>query len=105
MMEPGTWATAPGHRGLGLQDAIVGSQPHRGTELGKAVKPLLSRDRLIVITDEQGQGSVPQMKGYMMNVASNRNGVGYGQWLQINGRSDKVLNYIVKYEAIARNDA
>jgi 60 kDa SS-A/Ro ribonucleoprotein len=95
----------PGRRGFGLRDAIVGSQPHGGTELGKAVKALPGRDRLIVITDEQSHDPVPQMKGYLINVASNRNGVGYGQWLQINGRSDKVLNYIVKYEAIARNDA
>jgi 60 kDa SS-A/Ro ribonucleoprotein len=39
------------------------------------------------------------MKGYMINVASNKNGVGYGQWLHIDGWSDKVLDYIVKYES------
>ena len=37
-------------------------------------------DRLIVITDEQSHDSVPapRGKGYVINVASNRNGVGYG---------------------------
>lgn len=92
----------PGRRGFALRDAIVKSQPHGGTELGKAVKSLPPRDRLIVITDEQSHDPVPQMKGYLINVASNKNGVGYGQWLHIDGWSDKVLDYIAKYEA---NDA
>jgi len=89
----------PGRRGFALRDSIVGSQPHGGTELGNAVKSLPTRDRLIVITDEQSHDPVPQMKGYLINVASNRNGVGYGQWLHIDGWSDKVLDYIAKYEA------
>lgn len=89
----------PGRRGFALRDAVTGSQPHGGTELGKAVKALPARDRLIVITDEQSHDPVPQMKGYLINVASNRNGVGYGQWLHIDGWSDKVLTYIVKYES------
>jgi 60 kDa SS-A/Ro ribonucleoprotein len=89
----------PGRRGFALRDAITGSQPHGGTELGKAVGSLPARDRLIVITDEQSHDPVPQMKGYMINVASNKNGVGYSQWLHIDGWSDKVLDYIVKYES------
>ena len=92
----------PGRRGFALRDAITGSQPHGGTELGKAVGSLPARDRLIVITDEQSHDPVPQMKGYMINVASNKNGVGYGTWLHIDGWSDKVLDYIVKYEATGR---
>jgi hypothetical protein len=39
------------------------------------------------------------MKGYLINVASNRTGVGYGTWLHIDGWSDKVLDYIVRWEA------
>ncbi|WP_406694528.1 TROVE domain-containing protein [Singulisphaera sp. Ch08] len=89
----------PGRRGFALRDAITRSQPHGGTELGKAVRLLPARDRLIVITDEQSHDSVPQIKGYLINVASNQNGVGYGQWIHIDGWSDKVLDYIVKYEA------
>jgi len=91
----------PSRRGFALRDAIVGSQPHGGTELGKAVTSLPPRDRLIVITDEQSHDPVPQMKGYLINVASNQNGVGYGQWLHIDGWSDKVLDYIAKYEEAA----
>jgi 60 kDa SS-A/Ro ribonucleoprotein len=92
----------PGRRGFALRDSVTKSQPHGGTELGKALKALPPCDRLIVITDEQSHDPVPQMKGYLINVASARNGVGYGAWLHIDGWSDKVLDYIVRYEG---NDA
>ena len=95
----------PGRRGFALRDAVAGSQAHGGTELGKAVKALPPRDRLIVITDEQSRDPVPQTNGYLINVASNRNGVGYGQWVHIDGWSDKVLDYIANHEPTARNDA
>jgi 60 kDa SS-A/Ro ribonucleoprotein len=95
----------PGHRGFALRDAVTGSQPHGGTELGKAVSSLPEGDRLIVITDEQSHDKVPQRKGYMINVASAKNGVGYGQWVHIDGWSDQVLDYIIKYEASDRKDA
>ncbi len=71
---------------------ITGSQPHGGTELGKAIGGLPACERLIVITDEQSHDRVPDRKGYMINVASNKNGVGYGTWLHIDGWSDKVLD-------------
>jgi 60 kDa SS-A/Ro ribonucleoprotein len=89
----------PGRRGFALRDAITGSQPHGGTELGNAIRRLPACDRLIVITDEQSHDRVPDRKGYMVNVASNQNGVGYGTWLHIDGWSDKVLDYIARYEA------
>jgi hypothetical protein len=88
--------------GFGLRDAITGSQSHGGTELGKAVRGLPVCERLIVITDEQSHDSVPDRKGYLINVASNKNGVGYGTWLHIDGWSDKVLDYIARYEAAER---
>jgi 60 kDa SS-A/Ro ribonucleoprotein len=91
----------PARRGFALRDAIVQSQQHGGTALGQAVATIVANaqfDRLIVITDEQSRDSVPQVKGYMINVASNKNGVGYGSWLHIDGWSDKVLDYIMRYE-------
>lgn len=88
----------PGRRGFALRDAVTGSQSHGGTELGKAVATLPACDRLIVITDEQSHDSVPQRAGYMINVASAKNGVGYGQWVHIDGWSDKVLDYVVQHE-------
>ena len=89
----------PGRKGFALRDAIAGSQPHGATVLGKAIGRLPEFDRLIVITDEQSHDSVPDRKGYMVNVASNKNGVGYGTWLHIDGWSDKVLDYIARWEA------
>lgn len=86
-------------RGFALRDAIIGSQPHDGTYLGGALKALPATERIIVITDEQSADSVPDMKGYMINVASNKNGVGYGTWLHIDGWSDKVLDYIIRHES------
>lgn len=89
----------PARRGFGLRDAILNSQPSNGTMLGAALKGLPKHERLIVITDEQSQDNVPQMKGYLINVASNQNGVGYGRWVHIDGWSDKVLDYIVQHDA------
>ena len=95
----------PGRRGFALRDAVTGSQPHGGTELGKAVGSLPASDRLIVITDEQSHDKVPQRQGYLINVASAKNGVGYGQWVHINGWSYQVLDYIIKYDVGDRKDA
>lgn len=55
-----------------------------------------SYDLLIVITDEQAHDSVPapKGKGYVINVASNKNGVGYGKWTHIDGWSESVVEYI-----------
>lgn len=104
-----TLVEVPARRGFALRDAIDKSQPHGGTELGKAVKeltsnPALTHDRLIVITDEQSQDRVPEVNGYMINVASNKHGVGYGKWLHIDGWSDRVIDYIVAYETVLTDE-
>jgi 60 kDa SS-A/Ro ribonucleoprotein len=53
-------------------------------------------DRLIVITDEEAHDRVlaPSGKGYLINVASYKNGVGYGKWTHIDGWSESVIAYI-----------
>lgn len=61
----------------------------------------LATDRLIVITDEQAAGPVPDPahgKGYMVNVASAKNGVGYGAWTHVDGWSEAIVDYIVASE-------
>jgi 60 kDa SS-A/Ro ribonucleoprotein len=60
-------------------------------------------DRIVVITDEQAHDHVgsPRGKGYAINVASNRNGVGYGEWTHIDGWSEAVVDYIVELESAA----
>jgi hypothetical protein len=57
-------------------------------------------DRIIVITDEQSHDRVPapKGKGYVINVASARNGVGYGAWSHIDGWSEAVIDYIRELE-------
>jgi len=105
----------PPRRGFALRDAIDRSQSHNATYLGKAVEKLNARepyDRLIVITDEQAHDTVPgprswsdgqpalsspkgpRPSGYVINVASYKNGVGYGKWTHIDGWSESVVEYI-----------
>jgi 60 kDa SS-A/Ro ribonucleoprotein len=96
----------PARRGFALRDAIDASQPHSGTLLGNAVEWLNKSeryDRLIVITDEQAHDRVPapKGKGYVINVASYSNGVGYGKWTHIDGWSDSVIEYIRMLESPA----
>jgi hypothetical protein len=96
----------PARRGFALRDAIDRSQSHGATYLGKAVEELNGReryDRLIVITDEQAHDSVsgPKGKGYVINVASYQNGIGYGKWTHIDGWSESVVDYIRTLESTA----
>lgn len=119
----------PSRHGFALRDAIVNSQQHSGTPLGLAVKCVyenkgfkqstanfgwqgtaainyngqgLTPNRLVVITDEQSHDNVqdPNGLGYMINVASNSNGIGYGAWTHIDGWSEAVVNYLRAYEQI-----
>jgi hypothetical protein len=93
----------PARRGFALRDAIDASQPHSGTSLGNALELLNKNERynrLIVITDEQAHDRVPAPKGngYVINVASYQNGVGYGKWTHIDGWSEAVIEYVRELE-------
>lgn len=93
----------PDRRGFALRDAIYNSQKHGGTWLGQAVSAIDrsdTYDRLIVLTDEQSHDPVPNPKGrgYMLNVAAYKNGVGYGPWSHVDGWSENVLTYIQSLE-------
>lgn len=94
----------PPRKGMAGIDSIIKSQPHGGTRLGEAITALnenVKYDRLIVITDEQSASCVPgpKGKGYMINVASNKNGVGYHEWTHIDGFSENVILFIVETES------
>ncbi len=95
----------PSRRGFALRDAIDASQRHNSTQLGAAVDGLNKKeryDRLIVITDEQAHDRVPASKGkgFAINVASHKNGVGYGKWTHIDGWSESVIEYIRALETM-----
>jgi len=93
----------PPRKGMAGVDTIRKSQQHGLTELGCALNHLhriLSYDRIIVITDEQSHDRVPEPQGvgYMINVASYQNGVGYGKWNHIDGFSENVIRWIYELE-------
>ncbi|MBW7968175.1 TROVE domain-containing protein [Bradyrhizobium sp. BR 10289] len=91
----------PPRRGFALRDAIINSQAHSGTWLGKAVTEIDRKgDRLIVFTDEQSHDQVhePKARGTMVNVASYQHGVGHGAWTRVNGFSEAVVAWIAASE-------
>ena len=104
----------PPRRGFALRDALAATKSNwsRGG-LAVAAANRDGYDRIIVLTDGQwhysdtttvhgyGEGD-PQTvapapltrQAYMINVASYKNGVGYGKWMNIDGWSDSVVDYI-----------
>jgi len=91
-------------RGFALVKALCDSQPHGGTQLGRAMQTIDSQtcyDRVIVFTDEQSYDcpASPRGLGYLVNVASYENGVNHGAWHEINGFSEAVIDYIQAFEA------
>jgi hypothetical protein len=98
----------PDRRGMALRDALEASQPHSGTYLGAAVTQVEKEcrggyDRMVVITDEQSHDRMPapKAKGYVVNVASNQNGVGYGEWTHVDGWSEAIVDYIAELESVS----
>jgi len=97
----------PPRRGFALRDAMETSLRHGGTRLGAALALVEEQavlepyDRIVVITDEQSADRVPAPtgRGYMVNVASAKNGVGYGKWTHIDGWSEAVIEYIRELES------
>ncbi|SFS02008.1 TROVE domain-containing protein [Granulicella pectinivorans] len=92
----------PPRRGFALRDAMESSQQHGGTNLGAALDAIREPyDRIVVITDEQSHDRVPapRGRGYLINVASAQNGVGYDAWNHIDGFSEAVVQYIHEMES------
>ena len=94
-------AIVPPRRGFALADAI--QKGHGGgTDTAKALalanqKPY---NRIIVITDEQTHTVIgnPKGLGYFINVATYKNGIGYGAWNHIDGFSESVIDWIRQFE-------
>lgn len=93
-------------RGFGMLAALNEVRKPNGTYLGKAVKHIYKEfpecDRIIVITDEQSadRPPEPQGHGYIINVESYQNGIGYGAWTTITGFSEAILDYICEAEGL-----
>lgn len=99
----------PSRRGFALRDAILNSQEHLDTFLKAAISEINSKinyDRLIVISDEQSNDGIENplkssLNNYMLNIASSKNGVGYGNdWTNISGFSESVIDYIKEIEKL-----
>ena len=93
----------PPRRGFALREAISSSQHHSGTQLGAAMSQINAResyDRCIVFTDEQSydRPAAPRGKGYVVNVATYQHGINHNAWLEINGFSEAVIDYIQALE-------
>lgn len=94
-------------RGFALRDAI--GKPRGGTDVGGCIRQVLKGgkyDRMIVITDEQSSTRVEHcpsdMKGYIINVGTYQNGVGYTSgWQHVSGWSEATTAYIAASEGIA----
>lgn len=99
-----TLQRVPPRLGMAGVDAIRNSQRHLGTYLRRAIEHINQRidyDRIIVITDEQSHDGICDPvadKAYLINVASNINGVGYGRWTHIDGFSENVIKFIYEFE-------
>jgi hypothetical protein len=72
---------------------------------GEAIRALPGvYDRIVIVTDEQSADVLPPPptdtggKGYVINVGTYKNGIGYGSWTHINGFSESVVRYIQEME-------
>jgi hypothetical protein len=108
-------AQIPPRRGFALADYICKGDAHSrlgggGIFLVQCLEYIKAEektaDRIIVLTDEQDCDTKlrPEAadafgtRNYMINLASAKNGIGYRKFLHIDGWSDKVLDYILRFE-------
>ena len=109
-------ALVPSRHGMALRDAIINSQPHNGTNLGRALKhldsnkkPEIDIERIIVITDEQSADIPPHFPAkyaYILNIAPYQNGIkNNGQWHTITGFSEASIDYIRENEVASLSNS
>lgn len=90
------------YRGFALAEKINNAPTGGSTATGKALKSLQHEgvERTIIITDEQSHDTVgaPYGTGYVMNVASYKPTIAYGQWTSLTGFSENLVRYITEVE-------
>ena len=109
-------AAVPPRRGFALADMFTGKGFARtlgggGIFLVQCLDFIKQKektaDRIIILTDEQdcdhklnpASADAFGTRNYLVNIASNRNGVGYGKFTHIDGWSEAVIDYIRAYES------
>jgi 60 kDa SS-A/Ro ribonucleoprotein len=110
-------ALIPSRHGFALKDSILKSKNELGGG-GIFLKQVMdyvynlekSNDvaRIIVITDEQDCDTDPAKSpskantfganNYLINIANEKNGIGYDKWVHIDGFSEAVIDYIQAFE-------
>jgi len=111
-------ALIPARSGFALRDLVRKSSSNLGGG-GIFLKQCMdfvhaaeiSADRTIVFTDEQDcdlkcnpeTADAFGKQNYLINVASFKNGIGYGKWTHIDGFSEAVIDYIRENEKVLDN--
>jgi len=101
----------PPRRGFALRDAIQSATGHGSTmtDLALELAEKLKYDRCIVVTDEQShqviRKPVAGQRGYFINVANNKNGIGYGAWTHVDGWSEAIVSFISEAEREERESS
>jgi hypothetical protein len=90
-------------RGFALRDLLYQAAERGGTNTESAKLRIDEHgyDRLIIVTDEQSHQALsnPKGVGYVVNVATYQNGVGYGAWTHVDGWSEAIVDYIQASES------
>lgn len=106
----------PPRRGFGLRDLLKYENTTRtigggGIFLKQVIDHLKDKeadaDRIVVFTDEQdcdltnkpGSAKPFGKDNYLINVGADKNGIGYGDWVHVDGFSENVLAYIQELES------
>lgn len=99
----------PARRGFALRDTLLRTAERQGTmtEDAKQTADREGYDRLILLTDEQSHQAItnPKGTGYVINVATYQNGIGYGAWTHIDGWSESVLDFIAAHEGLGVHES
>lgn len=104
----------PARHGFALRDAFLSAERELGGG-GIFLKQVMDytyekesgyADRIIVFTDEQdcdqkcnpASAIIYSNKNYLINISSDKNGIGYGKWIHIDGWSESIIDYIQTFE-------
>jgi 60 kDa SS-A/Ro ribonucleoprotein len=106
-------ALLPARRGFALRDAFRNAATKLGGG-GIFLKQVMdytyekekTADRVVVFTDEQdcdrkcnpSNAKTWADRNYLINVSTNKNGIGYGKWVHIDGWSEHIVEYIRELE-------